>query len=357
MEIRHIECFKLAAEHGSTRRAAEHLYTSQSCVSKNIAMLEEELGVQLFERSNRGLTLTSQGRELYEHARSILHGLELFKAVHSRQTAQVLRIASYPSKMLSHYLCVLYNEMQERQGEQKNPREQEEKDARARNPKNGQACPPFTLTFLEGSISETMEYVERGLADLGFVYFYSAQARQFRHILGHKELVYTELSRNEPCIYVGPKNRFYDRESITFRELDACRFIQSTKDYFSIDHHIDSISLGMGNVSRLNNVITTNSDNLLIEMLLYTDVCNFGIRLLKDAYRIHAIRDIPIEGCGSCLSLGYIKRQKFQPGPEYERFIELIRTQLLADAAGSPNDSANGGATCPADRELQAQAG
>ncbi len=325
MEIRHIECFKLAAELGSTRRAAEHLYTSQSCVSKNIAMLEEELGVLLFERSNRGLSLTSQGRELYEHARSILHGLELFKAVHARPQAQVLRIASYPSKMLAHYLCVLYNEMQEQQAEQENP--------------------PFTLTFLEGSISESMDYVERGLADLGFVYFYSAQARQFRHILGHKELVYTELARNEPCIYVGPRNRFYERESITFGELDTCRFIQASKDYFSIDHHIDSISLGMGNVSRLNNVITTNSDNLLIEMLLYTDICNFGIRLLKEAYRIHAIHDIPIEGCGNCLSLGYIKRRKFLPGLEYERLIELIRTQLLAGSANSQ-----------AGRELQAQA-
>lgn len=44
MELRQLEHFVTTADFGSTRRAAETLYTSQSSVSKNISMLEEELG-------------------------------------------------------------------------------------------------------------------------------------------------------------------------------------------------------------------------------------------------------------------------------------------------------------------------
>ncbi len=319
MEIRHIECFKYAAEYGSTRRAAECLYTSQSSVSKNIAMMEEELGVRLFERSNRGLTLTPHGRELYEHASNVLRGLALFKAVRAEPEPLFVRVACYPSKMISHYLCVLYNEM----------RESEAKEL-ARNPEK--AMPRKTsYVFLEGSISEVADYVEKGMADIGMVYFAGAQAKAFRHILGHKELVYEEISTHEPCIYVGPRNPLYERESVSFEELENCRFIQSTRDYFSIDHHLDSISLGMARVGAFHNVVTTNSDNLLIEMLLYTDICNFGIKLLKEAYRIHAIRSLRIEGCGKCLSLGYIRRRKEQLGREYLRLLELLRTQLVSE--------------------------
>lgn len=316
MEIRHIESFKLVADHGSTRRAAELLFTSQSSVSKNIAALEEELGVLLFERSNRGLSLTSYGRELYEHACNILNGLSLFKAVRGESAPQFLRVASYPSKMISHYLCVLYNELQEK--------ESNTQDAASPAPA------PFNITFLEGSISEIVDYVEKGMADIGIVYFASAQSKAFRHILGHRELVYVELSRHEPCVYLGPRNPFYNRESITFEELALCNFVQPSKDYFSIEHHLDSISLGMSRAGSFRNIITTNSDNLLIEMLIYTDICTFGIKLLKDAYRIQTIRDISIEGCGKCLSLGYIRRKRHGLSAEYERFLDLLRTQLIS---------------------------
>lgn len=310
MEIRHIECFKYVADYGSTMRAAEYLYTSQSSVSKNIGMLEEELGQRLFERSNRGLSLTPHGRELYELASNILHDLALFRAVKNEPAPQFLRVASYPSKMISHYLCVLYNELLEEAA-------QDGKSVR------------YNYVFLEGSISEVADFVEKGMADIGFVYFASSQMKAFRHILGHKELVYEELGTFEPCIYVGPKNPLYERESITFEELQGCKFIQSTKDYFSIEHHLHSISLGMTKAGSFHNVVTTNSDNLLIEMLLYTDICNFSINLLKDAYRIQAIRALRIEDAGKCLSLGCIRRRKQQLGSEYQRLLKLLCTQLF----------------------------
>ena len=48
MELRQLEHFVTTADFGSTRRAAETLYTSQSSVSKNISMLEEELQPRCF---------------------------------------------------------------------------------------------------------------------------------------------------------------------------------------------------------------------------------------------------------------------------------------------------------------------
>lgn len=55
--------FKTVAEHGSFTRAADLLHLSQSAVSQQVVRLEEALGVQLFVRSTRSVSLTSAGHD------------------------------------------------------------------------------------------------------------------------------------------------------------------------------------------------------------------------------------------------------------------------------------------------------
>ncbi|MGF1464070.1 MAG: LysR family transcriptional regulator [Maricaulaceae bacterium] len=66
-----LKSFHKAAESGSLTAAAEALTLSQSAVSRQIAALEEQLGVALFHRHARGLTLTEQGRLLRQTTEDI----------------------------------------------------------------------------------------------------------------------------------------------------------------------------------------------------------------------------------------------------------------------------------------------
>ncbi|GLK53826.1 MAG: LysR family transcriptional regulator [Maricaulis sp.] len=68
-----LKTFHAAAQAGSLTRAAEMLGLSQSAVSRQIAALEDDLGVTLFHRHARGLIPTEPGNLLYEAAREI-HG-------------------------------------------------------------------------------------------------------------------------------------------------------------------------------------------------------------------------------------------------------------------------------------------
>ena len=68
-----IECFITVAEAGGFSRAAELLYTSQSVVSKKILSLENEIGLQLFDRENRHrVVLTGAGKVMYDHFKATL---------------------------------------------------------------------------------------------------------------------------------------------------------------------------------------------------------------------------------------------------------------------------------------------
>ena len=72
--------FKEVAEVGNITAAAQALYISQSAVSQSIKQLENDLQTRLFSRNSRGVTLTAEGKMLYEYVRSAMGLLETGEA-------------------------------------------------------------------------------------------------------------------------------------------------------------------------------------------------------------------------------------------------------------------------------------
>lgn len=68
--------FEAVGRHGSFTRAATELFLTQSAVSKQMRVLEEHLGVPLFERQARGVALTVAGAELLATVGGMLDGLQ-----------------------------------------------------------------------------------------------------------------------------------------------------------------------------------------------------------------------------------------------------------------------------------------
>ncbi|MBB2752028.1 UNVERIFIED_ORG: DNA-binding transcriptional LysR family regulator [Rhizobium aethiopicum] len=70
--LRQIQYFVAVAEQGSVTRAAQNLSISQSSVTEALKELETDLGVALFERHPRGLSITHNGHQFLRHATKIL---------------------------------------------------------------------------------------------------------------------------------------------------------------------------------------------------------------------------------------------------------------------------------------------
>ena len=75
MNFKQLEYFAAVAEEGSISGASRALHVAQPPISRQLALLEDELGVTLFLRTNKGVALTEAGRCLYQHSRQMFQSL------------------------------------------------------------------------------------------------------------------------------------------------------------------------------------------------------------------------------------------------------------------------------------------
>lgn len=101
-----LTAFVRSVQAGSFTAASRQLKTAPSAVSKNVARLEARLGVRLFQRSTRTLTLTREGEAYFERIEPLLRALdEASDAVRSPVAAKGLLRVSAPT-VISHSLAV-----------------------------------------------------------------------------------------------------------------------------------------------------------------------------------------------------------------------------------------------------------
>lgn len=108
MNLRDLKYIIAVADSHHFGKAAEHCFVSQPTLSGQIKKLEEELGVAIFERTNRSVEITPVGESIIESARLIMEQSDLIRQLalaHQDPLAGPLRIGAIPT--LSPYLLPL----------------------------------------------------------------------------------------------------------------------------------------------------------------------------------------------------------------------------------------------------------
>jgi len=115
LNLRQIEAFKAVIEYGTVSRAAEMINISQPAMSKLIAHLEDDTGLQLFDRVKGRLVLTRRGMRLYEEVDRIFAGvLQVENAVESIRRDEQSRLligvmpalsGTFIQRATSHFLA------------------------------------------------------------------------------------------------------------------------------------------------------------------------------------------------------------------------------------------------------------
>jgi DNA-binding transcriptional LysR family regulator len=108
--LANLACFILSAECGSFSAAARRLGVTPAAVSRNVAMLERNLGVRLFQRSSRSLTITEDGERFLA---SVVDGVQAIQSAiagvktHAGKPAGVLKVSMSPTFGVDYVLPLL----------------------------------------------------------------------------------------------------------------------------------------------------------------------------------------------------------------------------------------------------------
>lgn len=99
MRIEDLLYFRAVAEEHSLTQAAKTLYISQPSLSNAMTKLEEELGITLFTRSQKGIILTADGKEFLQYANQVLEQLDLMQRRYQQKRHQRKYLRFLPTTM------------------------------------------------------------------------------------------------------------------------------------------------------------------------------------------------------------------------------------------------------------------
>ena len=93
MNLNQLRYVVMVASAPSMREAATRLYISQPALSASMRELEEELNIRIFERSNKGINLTDEGREFLIYAKKALGQFEILEERYQRGSKEQERFS------------------------------------------------------------------------------------------------------------------------------------------------------------------------------------------------------------------------------------------------------------------------
>ena len=195
MTLQQLRYLMAVAQEGSFNAAASHLFVSQSTLSISIKELEEELGIQIFLRSNRGLKLTNDGTELLGYVRQILEQAELLENRYTTRTKERPRLTI----STQHYaFCVqafvsLTNEY--------------DRDT-------------YDFTLRETRTGEIIDDVRNFRADIGILYLSEANEKVLTSTFNEAHLTFTPLFQAQAHVFVGNHHPLAKRKSVSLSDLE-----------------------------------------------------------------------------------------------------------------------------------------
>ena len=299
MDLKQLQYLVTCAQAGSFSDAAKTLYSTQSSVSKVIKALEDNLGMQLFERLPRGIRLTVQGQKVYHYACRITNEVEVLENMSANGMTKWIRISMNPSSWFADLFVDFYNETYEKN---------------------------YHFQLTTAGVRSVMERVRDYMDDIGFVYIQSQQKENFLHELAKNKLQFVSLHETDVILYPGRQTELYDleKETVNLGELEGVRFIQNYQDEF---FDIGSVNEEAFQWKDLDISVLTNSDYIMERMLKNSKVSNVSGSYLSEN-KAGTAPGIPLNMGDSKVIFGYILHRGEEMDESIQEFLEFLMSRL-----------------------------
>lgn len=191
--IKIVEC-------GSITEAAKQLFITQPSLSTAVKELETELGIEIFYRSSKGISLTIDGTEFLSYARQIIEqtGLMEQRYIGKKPTKQLCSVSTqhYAFAVNAFVDLLLTLDVDE-----------------------------YEFTLRETRTHEIIEDVKNLRSEIGIIYFSDFNEKVLNKLLKENHLVFNHLFEAEPHVFISSKHPLAKSTVVTLEDLDNYPFL------------------------------------------------------------------------------------------------------------------------------------
>ncbi len=282
-------------EECSMRKAADRLYVSQPGLSSAVRDLENELGIQIFERVHNGVVTTAAGASFIAYARSAVEQFEKVedKYLNSKNDKPTFSVS------MQHY-TIAVNSFIDTIKEIEHPE--------------------YQFSIRETQTSEVIEDVKTLKSEVGVIALSDFNKNTFKKIFADASLEFTELFTRNTYLYLSKHHPLADREIISLKELeDYPCMVFDQGDNTSFYYREEALA-----TYDYKKVISTNERATSIELMLGLNGYAVGAAMLGDSLNTSEIKAIKLEEEEN-LTFGYITRKGAELSEMAQTFVEKLK--------------------------------
>ena len=279
---------------GSFNEASKTLYIAQSSLSASVKALEKELNIKIFERSNNGVCLTSDGAEFVGYASQIVEQnnfiLEKYK---TEQNCQKLYIATQHYDFVADIFGKMLNSFTEAS---------------------------YKLALIETKTYNVINQVESGFYDVGIIAIKNTDFDIMKRLLVNKKLKFVPIFKTPPHVFVRKDHPISGYKTLTYTVLAQYPFVS----YEQGNHNISFFTEEIMENPEVKKHIEISDRASLMNVLMTTDSYTVGTGFMPSALNEGKIVSIPLES-SSYYNIGYILQTERKHSSLAESFIEKLK--------------------------------
>ncbi|KAF1296069.1 LysR family transcriptional regulator [Enterococcus sp. JM4C] len=296
MNLQQLKYVVAVANNGSFREAAKKMFITQPSLSNGIKELEQEIGLTLFTRTNKGAYLTEEGKDFLEHAEKILSQMEHLETRYQKsEQKERFSVAAQHYDFLGPIVAKLMKEFQ---------------------PQYKQ------FRIFETTTAKVIEEVQQFASDIGLLYLNEHNQASIYRYLEQADLDYEILGSFQTHIFLGPQHPLANKEGIQLNELADYPQVRFTQDGQNFAYFYEDLI----EIPEQETVFYTSDRGTLLNLLLETEAYASGSGIVVGGSR-EQVRLIPlIDAPKNKFCLIYPKRKKRTP--IVETFVKEVKGLL-----------------------------
>lgn len=295
MTLQQLKYVTTIANIGSISEAAKRLFVSQPSLTKAIKELEKEMGITIFDRTNKGITVSKEGERFLGYARQVLEQAALLEEQYKSQSGGKKQF----SVSTQHYSFAVnaFVELLK-----------------------GAGIDQYDVSLRETQTYEIIDDVAHMKSEIGLLFYNDFNRPVLEKLIHTNELTFTELFTAHPHIFIGKNHPLANKDVVSMDELEEYPYISFEQG----DHNSFYFSEEIFSTVVRPKHIRVRDRASLFSLLLGLDGYTVSSGVIDEEVNGENIISVPLAEEG-LMHIGYITNNKMHRsrlGKEYIQALE-----------------------------------